>query len=226
MLNIKLCGHFKPFPVMTSRLLLLLLFFVSATASAVNVQVNGLFGGSAVLTIDGKQRLLKKGQTSPEGVKLLSSSSKKAVLQIKGKRVELGLTGIISSQFKTAEVAEIRIPTGENGHYFVRGQINGRSTNFMVDTGASYVAMNINEAKRLGINYRNGVKSSSSTAGGVVETYVVTLDSLRIGNIVVHKVRAGVVMGDSPVPILLGNSFLSRVKMSVESGVLVLKKKF
>jgi aspartyl protease family protein len=191
-----------------------------------DIQVNGLFSGSAVLVINGKQRLLKQGQTSPEGVTLLESSSQQAVLLVEGTRLTLRLSDRISASFQASEKAEVRIPRADNGHYFVSGYINGRPVSFMVDTGASAVAMNMHDAQRLGVNFRRGVKGSASTAGGIVDAYHVDLDKLSIGNIIVHHVRATVVIGNFPTQVLLGNSFLSQVEMSEEAGVMVMRKKY
>ncbi|WP_461517374.1 retropepsin-like aspartic protease family protein [Porticoccus sp.] len=207
---------------------LMLIAAVSASIcwATPDIRVNGLFGGSAVLVINGKQRLLKKGQTSPEGVTLIDSDSRQAVLKVDGKQVTLGLSDQISSRFKAAEVAEVRIPRADNGHYFVSGFINGRPVDFMVDTGATSIAMNLHHAESLGVNFRSGKKSAASTAGGMVNTYQVPLEKLVIGNITLHQVDATVVIGDFPSQVLLGNSFLSRVEMSEEEGVMVLRTKY
>lgn len=193
---------------------------------AADIRVNGLFGGSAVLVINGKQRLLKQGQTSPEGVTLIDSNSRRAVVEFDGRQMTLGLSDHISSSFQAAEMAEVRIPRAENGHYFVSGFINGRPADFMVDTGATSIAMNLHHAEQLGVNFRRGRKGSASTAGGIVNAYHIPLQKLTIGNITLNQVDATVVVGDFPSQILLGNSFLSRVEMSEEEGVMVLRTKF
>jgi aspartyl protease family protein len=194
--------------------------------AAPDIRVQGLFGGSAVLVINGKQRLLKQGQTSPEGVKLVSSDSHQAVVEVDGQQVTLGLSQHISSSFQAAEQAEVRIPRSTNGHYMVSGFINGHPVNFMVDTGATSVAMNLNDAKRLGVDYRRGKHTKASTAGGIVNAFEVNLDKLVIGNITARQVSATVVVGNFPSTVLLGNSFLSRVEMTEAEGVMVLRKNF
>ena len=196
------------------------------TLAAPDISLHGLFGKSAVLIINGKQRLLKQGQTSPEGVTLISSSKNEAVLEVDGQRVSLGLSQHISSNFQAAELAEVRIPRGHNGHYFVTGYINGRATEFMVDTGASAVALNLNQAKALGIDYRNGESIKVNTASGVADAREVVLNKLTIGNITLYQVRCIVNIGSHPTIALLGNSFLSKVKMTENEGVLLLQKKF
>ncbi|WP_461481908.1 retropepsin-like aspartic protease family protein [Porticoccus sp.] len=213
---------------MKGLLIALLLAWSATTAcwAAPDIRVHGLFGGSAVLVINGKQRLLKKGQTSPEGVTLIEADSRQALLEVEGKRMSLGLSEHISSSFKAAEVAEVRIPRADNGHYLVSGFINGRPVDFMIDTGATSIAMNLHHAEQLGVNFRQGKKSVASTAGGMVSTYQVPVDKLTIGNITLHQVEATVVIGDFPSQVLLGNSFLSRVEMTEEEGVMVLRTKF
>lgn len=194
--------------------------------AAPDIRVQGLFGGSAVLVINGKQRLLKQGQTSPEGVKLVSSDSHQAVVEVEGQQVTLGLSQHISSTFQAAEQAEVRIPRSPNGHYMVSGFINGHPVDFMVDTGATSVAMNLNDAKRLGVDFRRGKHANASTAGGIVNAFEVDLDKLVIGNITARQVSATIVVGNFPSNVLLGNSFLSRVEMTEEEGVMVLRKKY
>lgn len=187
---------------------------------------NGLFANKAMLTIDGNPQFLKAGETSPEGVKLISSSSKEALIEVEGKPVTLKVSQRISSSFSVAERTEVKLPRGENGHFYARGAINGYPADLMVDTGATSVAMNLNHAKQFGIDVSKGKQSLASTAGGIVKTYMVTLQKVSVGGIVVHNVPAAVVESDFPAQILLGNSFLSQVDMREQAGVLILKKKF
>ena len=187
---------------------------------------SGLFKDKAMLTINGTPRLLRVGVSSPEGVKLLSSNSQQASILVDGETVTLRLSERISTAFKKPAFSEVKIPRGRNGHFFTAGAINGRPAKFMVDTGATSVAMNINEARRLGINLRNAETGFASTAGGVVETYRVTLDKVSVGSITLHNITASVVDGDHPSDILLGNSFLSKVEMTEQAGVMVFRKKF
>jgi aspartyl protease family protein len=208
-----------------SLLICLCLLVAPLALAAPDVVVKGLFKGRAVLVVNGQTHLLKDGQTSPEGVKLISSSSKEAVVEIDGKTRVLNLSRHIGAQYRAAEFAEVRIPRGPDSHYWVSGIINGRRVDMMVDTGATFIAMNINEAQRLGIDYRNGVSGKIQTAGGIVDHFMVTLERVAIGNITVHQVEAAVLVGDFPQQILLGNSLLRRVEMKQEAGLLVLRQK-
>jgi aspartyl protease family protein len=189
------------------------------------IEAKMLAQGSAVLIIDGTQRMLREGKRSPEGVLLVSADGKQAVLEIEGKRKTISLSRSIGSKFKQADKTEIRIASGQGGHYYTKGLINGRPVDFVVDTGASIIAMNHFVAERLGIDYRGGTPITVSTANGDAKAFMVTLNNVSVGNIVVQQVEAAVSTTDSPSVVLLGNTYLSRVDLKIEQGVLVLKEK-
>ena len=219
------CVGFKCMKIRGLCTALLLLVFSVPLFAAPEIIASGLFKDKALLTIDGKPRLLKIGASSPEGVKLLSSDSQQASILVEGQTLTLHLSQRISTAFKKPKFSEVKIPRGRNGHYFTAGAINGRPAKFMVDTGATVIAMNINEARRLGIDLRQAKKGMSSTAGGMVETFRVVLDKVSVGSVTLHRISASVVKGDFPEQILLGNSFLSKVEMTEQAGVLVFRKK-
>ena len=205
---------------------LLLFVFSAPLFAAPEIIASGLFKDKALLTIDGNPHLLKVGASSPEGVKLLSSNSQQASILVEGQTLTLYLSQRIATAFKKPKFSEVKIPRSSNGHYFTAGTINGRSAKFMVDTGATVIAMNINEARRLGIDLRQAKRGMSSTAGGMVETFLVILDKVSVGNVTLHRIRASVINGDFPEQILLGNSFLSKVEMTEQAGVLAFRKKY
>ena len=202
------------------------LLFFSAVCAATTIEVKGLFNGRAILVIDGQNRLLKAGETSPEGVLLVASNSKSAEVEINGERQTLTLSRRISTSFSAAKKAELRIPRAADSHYWVRGAINGHPVQMMVDTGATLVAMNSRDADRLGIDYQQGKRGRSATASGLVNNYIVQLDKVTLGTITVRQVPAAIIEGDFPVQILLGNSLLGRLEMQMESDVMVLRQKF
>jgi len=114
-----------------------------------------------------------------------------------------------------------------NGMYSTAGFINGHPVNFLVDTGATWIAMNVHQARSLGINFRySGKRGMVSTANGVAPVYRVMLDKVRVGEIELTNVEAGVLEGSSPREVLLGNSFLNRVEMQRQGQVMLLKQKF
>lgn len=200
------------------------LLLAAATAQAKDVEIKGLFKNSAIVVVDGKQKLLKAGN-SFAGVTLISSSSKAAVVEIDGQRHTLGVSRKISSTYKAAEKVEVRLAQVRGGHYITKGRINSRAVTMMVDTGATSVAMSLPQAKALGLDYRNGTPIRINTANGVSQGYKITLRSVQVGAVRVDNVDAVVNMSDFPDIILLGNSYLSRVSMSKQNGVLILQSK-
>lgn len=208
------------------KIILTVIFLMLAPiCSALEIEAKMLAQGSAVLIIDGTQRMLREGNRSPEGVLLVSADGKQAVLEIDGKRKTISLSRSIGSQFKAASKTEIRIASGVGGHYQTKGLINGMPVDFLVDTGATTIAMNHFMAERLGIDYRGGTPITVNTANGIAQAFVVTLASVSVGNIVAHQVTAAVSTTDSPSIVLLGNSYLSKVDLKIDQGVLVLSEK-
>jgi aspartyl protease family protein len=192
-----------------------------------DIQVHGLMPNQAVISINGTQRILKVGKPSPEGVSLVSSDSKKAVLEWQGERVERTLTKTITNNFSApASKDEVRIERGHNNHYFTPGQINGRLVNFMVDTGAFTIAMTPTEADRLGLNWRKGERFMAGTAGGGTPGYKVTLNTVSVGGITVHNIEGAVIVAEGNTDILLGMTFLEKTVMREENNALILRKKY
>lgn len=195
-------------------------------AESVEIEVVGLFKNMAVMGINGQQQILKVGQTSPQGVYLVSSDSEKAVVIVDGESRTLYLSRKVGSGFKKPKEVSVSIQRNNAGQYAVVGTINGRTVRFLVDTGASIVALNSVQAKRLGLDLTKGKIMQATTASGVVSSYQVTLDSVQVGGISMRNVTAAVLPGDHPVDILLGMTFLDRVVMREEKGVLLLISKF
>lgn len=208
-------------------LLAVLLTAATTTLAVTKVSVVGLFKDTAIVIIDGTRRLLRSGDVSPEGVRLISASSSEAVLEIDGEQKRFGLGGQIGGSFAKPELATVRIWPTPNRMYAVLGSINGYPVDFIVDTGATLVSMSAREARRLGIDYRVvGTPGRSSTASGMAAIYVVNLDRVRVGDIVLRNVQAAVHDGDFPPSALLGMSFLGRLNMHQDGPVLELQQKF
>ena len=206
--------------------LALLVLAVPASAQT-NIQVRGLFKGSAVLEIDGKQRLLKVGKTSPEGVTLMAADPRKAVIEIAGEQRTLGLSQQISGSYQVAEKREFSVPINGVNQYITTAQINGRRTEVLIDTGANIIAMNSMAAKRLGLVYPAGAPSTTvATASGTAAAHLVKLNSIDVGGITANNVDAIIIEGDYPQLILLGMSYLEHVNLREESGILYLKSKY
>ena len=208
-------------------LLMLCLWSAATFVQAADVRVVGLFSGRAVLLVDGQQRLLKPGQTSPEGVTLISATSEAAVLLIDGQEVTARLDGRVSARKRTPEVKEVQVWRDTAGMYTTVGSINGLPVSFLVDTGATTVAMNANQARRLGIDYRViGRQSGVTTASGVARAWAVTLDTVKVGDLELHNIAAVVLEGAHPATTLLGMSYLGRLEINNDGRLMTLRKKY
>ena len=118
------------------------------------------------------------------------------------------------------------LTANSQGHFVVDGQINGGSVRFLVDTGATSVSLSSADANRLGIDYRKGQPALMGTANGNTVAYRVTLNTVRVGDIVISNVDAAVLEGNQMPFALLGMSFLNRMEMKREGQTMVLIRRF
>lgn len=204
------------------------LFFNQASFAIEKVVVNGLFKDKAIVTIDGKQRVLRKGKASPEGVLLIESNSTEAIIEINGEQNTYSLGNQISNSFsKPTGGVMLSISPDGNGMYNISGSINDSHVSFIVDTGATLVSMNSNVAKKLGIDYKiDGQESLSYTASGRDKIYIVNLNKVKVGDIELRNVGGAVHEGDFPEVTLLGMSFLGKLDMKREGQMMELHKKY
>ncbi|MDP3482539.1 MAG: TIGR02281 family clan AA aspartic protease [Sulfuricella sp.] len=206
---------------------LAILLCTASSAPATEVNVVGLFSGKAMVSINGgKHRVIAAGETSPEGVKLISADSTTAVLEIDGKRQNLGMGKSASIPSADGGGNQSAVLAADiQGHFVTTGSINGTSARMVVDTGATMVSMGKDEARRLGISYLNGERGMVSTANGVVPAYRVTLNTVRVGNLVLNQVD-GLVQEASMPYVLLGMSFLKRLEIKQDGTNMTLLKKY
>ena len=212
------------------RKLLLSLFLLSAIsgsvqATEVSVKVIALFTGKAMLQVNGKQKIVKQGETF-EGVLLKSATPRGAVVVIDGKETAMNLNQSTIGGYKKPERAKVKIYPDNIGMYSVKGTINNQPTNFLVDTGATFVTLSGKKADSLGIDYLRGQLTKTQTASAVVDAWIIKLDSVSIGGILIRNVDAIVIPGNSIPEVLLGNSFLSQTSMNRTGQVLEIKKRF
>jgi aspartyl protease family protein len=208
-----------------------LLFLVQcAPVAAADANLNGIVGNKALFVIGGaKPRWLAIGESSPEGVKLISISGDTAVVEADGKRQTLKMGESARLNAGAAAAAggtTVKLSPDARGHFVTVGQINGKSVTFLVDTGASFVSLSSGEARRMGIDYMAGERASVATANGIVRTYKVKLDEVRLGNVTLNNVDGMVHADDSLPVVLLGMSFLNRMEMTRDGEQMVLKKRF
>lgn len=202
--------------------------WLSQPALAQSVAMTGGMGSKALLVINGgTPKALAAGETY-QGVKIVSVTPDQTVVDIGGKRETIPLGGApvsIGGGLGGAQGTSIVLTAGPGGHFVTAGSVNGRATQFLVDTGATVVAMGADEARRLGIAFEKGQRTYTSTANGVVPSFRVSLTSLRIQDVEVFNVDA--MVSPQPMPyILLGNSFLTRFQMKRENDTMTLTKRY
>ena len=208
-------------------LLLGLALFCGGAAHAQSVALQGMLGSKALLMVDGgAPKTVAPGETH-QGVKVISTTGDQALVEINGKRHTLRVGEAPASVGNAASPrgSKIVLTAGSGGHFLTQGAINGQSVQFMVDTGATSVAMGVPEAERLRINYKAGQLGRGSTANGTVTVWHVKLSSVRIGDVEVFDVDASVLPVGMP-HILLGNSFLTRFQMKRENDQMVLERRY
>ena len=203
-----------------------LLALACAAAAAQTVTLAGSMGDKALLVINGTPRTIAVGATQ-QGVKVVSVSANEAVVDLSGKRVALQLGGApvnLGGATSDGTGSQIVLTAGLGGHFVTSGSINGKAVQFLVDTGASMVAMGQADADRLGLNYKNGPRGMVNTANGSVPVHRTSLNVVRIGDVQVYNVEA-IVMPAQMDTILLGNSFLTRFQMKRENDRMTLDRR-
>ncbi len=199
----------------------------SSGARAADVALIGMLGETAaVFAVDGGEpKAVKVGQKW-RGISLLSVERDQATVEIDGKQRVLK----IGQHYRSAttgsnERQSVTLSADARGHFFTQGAINGNPVRFLVDTGATSVALPASEAQRLGIDYRKGERGLTNTAGGVVAVYRVRFDNVKLGSIELAGVE-GIVIEQGLDVALLGMTFLNRVDMKRDGQTMVLVRRF
>jgi len=194
-------------------------------AHAVDIAVVGLFTNKAVVQINGgPPRTLSINQKTAEGVTLLSVERDGAAFDISGRRQMLKM-GQSHSTSSASSRASVTLAANPQGHFVTDGQINGAAVRFVVDTGATLIAMSSADANRIGIKYRDAPTGTVNTANGMATAWRVRLDTVRVGDISLTGIEA-LVMENQNMPVLLGMSFLNRMEMRRDGQSMVLTKRF
>lgn len=194
-------------------------------AEAADVEVVGLFAGKAVLRIDGRETLLSAGQRAGT-VRLLDADSRRARLEIDGAVHDVPLSERVSGRFVRPEVLAVTLVPDARGQYRAAGTVNGASVEFLVDTGASVVALSERQAEALGVQIgADAAVGTVTTAQGQAASWMVRLDAVTVGGITQRQVPAAIVEGDFPTVPLLGMSFLRGVTIGHDGDNLVLSPK-
>lgn len=219
---------------MNARIAAAVLFFVLGCGTAAaqpskSVALQGMLGSKALLIVNGGAPKGVAPGESHQGVKVLSTLGDQAVVEIDGKRHTLRVGDAPASVGAVGAApgrgSRIVLTEGSGGHFMTQGAINGQSVNFMVDTGATAVALSVADAQRVGLNFRSGRPIYVNTANGTAPAWLVKLNSVKVGDVEVYEVDA--VVSPQAMPfVLLGNSFLSRFQMKRENDQMVLEKRY
>ena len=211
-----------------TRIIALLFVLYAGAAAAADVSLIGVIGDKAVvIALDGGDpKTIKVGQTW-QGISVIEVERGQATVEVDGRKRVLK----IGQHYRSAAAAaasgrsKITLAADSRGMFHAEGSINGVPVRFMVDTGATFVGMSANEARRLGIDYQKGRKVMMQTANGRVLNYLVTLDRVRLGDIELAGVEG--VVGEQDMPFaLLGMSFLNRLEMQRDGGSMTLTRRF
>ncbi|MET3917534.1 aspartyl protease family protein [Variovorax sp. OAS795] len=204
-----------------------LLAAAAGAHAASSVMLTGTIGSRAILIVDGAPpKTVAVGETF-QGVKLVSLQAELAVVELEGKRLNLRMDTPVSigGGGGTGTGSRIVLPADSRGHFMTQGAINGRPVTFMLDTGATSVAMSAADAQRIGLDYSKGQRVQMSTANGVASGYKLRLQSVRVGDVEVYDIDA--IVSPQPMPfVLLGNSFINRFSMRRDADQMVLEKRY
>ena len=133
---------------------------------------------------------------------------------------------VASAPVAQAGIRSLSIPHDARGHFVADGRIDGQRIAFMVDTGASVIALNESSAARFGLRpLRSDYRATVTTANGTVKAAPVRLSRVELGELIVRDVDAMVLPDEALSENLLGQSFLSKLRrFEYANGKMVLEQ--
>jgi aspartyl protease family protein len=117
---------------------------------------------------------------------------------------------------------QVVLLSNNQGHFVGNAQINGKTVEFLLDTGATDVAIPADVAETL--HLKRGMPVTTSTANGMAQGFRTSLDRLQIGDIVLRDVRAMVLPGLDGEQILLGMSAMKQLEFTQRGGTMLLRQ--
>jgi aspartyl protease family protein len=211
-----------------SRVVLAAGVLLPGVSIAADVGVIGVFPGrGAVLVVEGgAPQSFRIGQTLG-GLTLVSVEKTVVVIEEAGRRRTLALGPHLNgAQITRGRGQQAVLAADGRGHFLTDSTVNGASIRFLVDTGATLVALPGKDARRLGIDFASGQKGYTQTANGLAPIYKIKLDSVKVGDIELLNVDAVVLDGGGLSQPLLGMSFLNRVEMLRDGDSMTLKRRY
>ena len=123
----------------------------------------------------------------------------------------------------TAEMRELVLERNRYGHYIATGSINGRRAVFLLDTGATDIAVPEQLAERLGL--KRGPQTTVVTANGIIDVDTARLDEVALGPIVLRNLRATINPHMRDDEVLLGMAFLRDIEFTQRGEYLTLRQR-
>ena len=194
-------------------------------AWATDVGVVGLFPGKAVLVIDGGEPRTVTVGANVSGVRLIAVDQDSATVDVGGKRQRLAIGQHAHAGSDGGGAQSTSLTADSRGHFITTGTVNGATIRFMVDTGATSVALGASDARRANVSMTNARPVMVQTANGVTQAWLVTLGTVRIGDVTLNEVEGIVHQHDMPMA-LLGMSFLNRMEMKRDGQTMTLRKRY
>lgn len=210
---------------LTLRLAVALLAVTSLpVAHAQSVALAGILGGKALLVVDGSAPRSVAPGGSHMGVRVVSVGRDGVVLEVAGaqRAIQLGESPV--SIGGSAAGQRIVLKADARGHFINSGFINGRVMQYMVDTGATTVAIGRPDAQRMGLKFEQGQPVMMNTANGTAQGWRMRLESVRVGDVELRSVDA-IVTAEAMPYVLLGNSFLREFHMNRSGDEMVLQRR-
>ena len=195
------------------------LWILAGPVAAASVYVKALNFNYADVLINGSEaRMMWVGDVSPEGVALRGLSDDGASFEIDGR-----IWTLKPGQGTWSQAA---LRADSRGQFFVTAQVNGTPLRAILDTGATTVTLNSEDAERLGVDFRRGQRVVARTASGPTTAYLVTLSSVQVGGILLRDVQGSVIeIARQELPlVLIGMSFLRQVEMKRSGDTMLLQK--
>jgi len=128
----------------------------------------------------------------------------------------------LQTRYTEEGIREVVLQRNKFGHYVTSGEINGKSVTFILDTGATGIAIPAKMARELGL--KQGRALRTQTANGVSTSYLTILDRVSVGPIEQRDVSAAITPGLKMDEVLLGMSFLKHVEFTQKGNTLILRE--
>lgn len=222
------------------------------TATSQSIALKGIAGKKALISIDNAQPVFMKTGQKIGGITIEKIGTEDVIFSKAGEKftVKIGYSHFDKLSKKpnrkivsTNKPKNVSLTTqqsstpgrlvieskSQKGHFYItEGLYDNKPVNYVIDTGASLVAISIDDALKLGIDYSSGQKSVSNTAGGKVNSYIVKAPSITVGPFTFHDIDTVVSSAsffEEDYTLLLGQSFLSKVRLIQEDGKVILESK-